>query len=124
MKVYLAGPMRGYAHFNFPAFHAAAKWLRDQGYEVFSPAEKDLEREGSDFQDNNPEGSLEKATKQGFSLRAALGEDLAFICANAEGIAMLPGWEQSAGASAEMATAVALDLTRIFVPKHVIAEAV
>ncbi len=40
-KVYLAGPMRGLPLFNFPAFADAAAKLRAQGYDVFSPAERD-----------------------------------------------------------------------------------
>jgi Domain of unknown function (DUF4406) len=32
IKVYLAGPMTGVPEFNFPAFHAAAAKLREEGY--------------------------------------------------------------------------------------------
>ena len=41
MKIYIAGPMRSYPAFNFPAFHAAAKDLRERGHAVWSPAEND-----------------------------------------------------------------------------------
>jgi hypothetical protein len=107
MKVYLAGPMRGIPEFNFPAFHAAAKILREDGHVVFNPAEKDNERHGTDISKNNPTGDESvAASNYGFSLREALGMDLAWICAEAEGIALLPGWENSKGAIAEKATAV------------------
>lgn len=41
MRLYLAGPMSGLPGFNFPAFHAAAKVLREAGYIIISPAETD-----------------------------------------------------------------------------------
>jgi hypothetical protein len=112
MKLYLAGPMRGYPEFNFPAFHGAAAALRSQGHEVFSPAERDIARHGGvDISKGNSAGDEKVAAAQhGFNLRIALGEDLAWICAEAEGIVMLPGWEKSKGATAEHATAVALGL--------------
>jgi hypothetical protein len=111
MKVYIAGPMRGVAHFNFPAFRAAAARLRAQGHDVFSPAEKDNERHGADICEGNLAGDEEKAARDhGFSLREALGVDLAWICAEAEAIALLPGWERSKGATAERAAAIALGL--------------
>lgn len=111
MKIYLAGPMRGYPEFNFPAFHAAAKMLRNEGHEVFSPAERDTERHGTDISKGNITGSVAEAEKtHGFSLRVALGEDLAWICGEAEGIALLPGWEASSGANAEWSTCKALGL--------------
>lgn len=111
MKIYLAGPMRGIAEFNFPAFHEAAERLRSHGHEVFSPAEKDNERHGTDISKGNLTGSEENASAQhGFNLREALGMDMAYITAHAEAIALLPGWEFSKGANAEKATADALGL--------------
>lgn len=107
MKIYLAGPMSGYPEFNFPTFHAAAALLRADGHEVFSPAENDIAKIG-DFSKNNPTGDVKAANAAGFSLRHALADDTKFICLEAEGIAMLPGWEKSLGARAEHALAVAL----------------
>ena len=110
MKIYLAGPMRGIPNFNFPAFHHAAEILRLGGHEVFSPAEHDIKTNGPEI-GNNPTGSEEIATKKcGFSIREALGADTAWICAHAECVALLPGWENSKGANAEKALAEALGL--------------
>ncbi len=103
--------MRGIKNFNFPAFHAAARDLRAQDHEVFSPAERDMERHGTDISKGNDTGSEAEAEKtHGFSLRVALGEDLAWICAHAEGLALLPDWRNSKGACAERAVALALGL--------------
>jgi hypothetical protein len=102
--------MRGYPEFNFPAFHAAAAQLRAEGHEVFSPAERDIERDGKDWGAEVPDGNLATAQAQGFNLRTALGDDLAYICAHADAVALLPGWENSLGAKAEHATAIALGL--------------
>lgn len=112
MKVYLAGPMRGYPEFNFPAFNSATTFLRDNvGWEVFSPAEKDNEVHGKDISKGNATGDEAIATKEhGFDLRRALGDDTAWICANADGVVMLPEWEKSRGAQAEVALAKALGL--------------
>lgn len=112
MKIYLAGPMRGIPEFNFPAFHAAAAKLRAQGHGVFSPAEKDIERAGGvDVSKGNHTGCPEQAAREhGLTIRIALADDLQFICNEAEGIALLPGWRNSKGATAEHAVAVALGL--------------
>ena len=114
-KVYLAGPMRGYPEFNFPAFHAAARMLREAGHHVFSPAEKDIERHGKDISADNATGDVKEATeKHGFSLRDALHDDMVWICKHATAIALLPGWENSNGANAEHALAKALGLHFIY----------
>lgn len=107
MKVYLAGPMRGYADFNFPAFHAATDRLRELGYEVFSPAERDV---NTGFDPTGMKGHQDELGPAGFNLREALGADLAYICKHADAVVVLPGWEKSNGANAEVATAFALGL--------------
>lgn len=92
-RLYLAGPMTGYPESNYPAFHKAAKSLRAGGYFVFNPAEA------------TPE-TKHDAT----AYRQCLSVDLAWICAHADGIAVLPGWEASKGACAEVALARAIGI--------------
>ena len=106
MRVHLAGPMKYQPEFNFPAFIDGAEVLRKAGHEVFSPAEHDKEM-GLD-----PTGmtGYECLSELGFSLRVALGADLEWITGKAEAVVLLPGWEDSAGAKAEIATANALGL--------------
>lgn len=117
MKIYIAGPMRGIAFFNFPAFNKAAAYLRERGHTVFNPAERDNERHGVDISSGNTAGCELLAAKQhGFNLREALHDDLTFICREADAIALLPGWEKSKGANAEYATAIALGLEIIHLP--------
>lgn len=119
LKIYLAGPMQGYPEFNFPAFHDAARKLRFFGHEVFSPAEKDIERHGGvDISKGNATGDVTAAvTTHAFSLRDALGDDMEWICKHATAIAMLPGWEASKGAKAEHALAHALGHEIIYLAK-------
>lgn len=117
MIIYLAGPMRGYPSFNFPAFDFAAGKLRTEGHQVFSPAERDRTIHGAALEDN-PTGDEQLAiAKVGFSLREALGADMVFITQTANAIALLPGWEKSSGATAELATAKALGHTQIILGK-------
>ena len=106
MRLYLAGPMRGIIYNNFPAFDREATVLRSFGHEVFNPAERDRAEYGVDIEIWNEE----QAKANGFSIRDALKADLSWICDNAEGIAMLPGWEKSTGATTEWALAIALGL--------------
>ena len=42
-KIYLAGPMTGYENNNYDKFMAKATELSNQGWDVFNPAEMDLE---------------------------------------------------------------------------------
>lgn len=89
MKLYLAGPMRGYKDYNFPAFHEAAAKLRDMGHEVWSPAERD-EEDGFD-------ASKDEAKP----LRYYMLFDLPAVL-QSDAVAVLPGWEQSTGAKLEV----------------------
>ena len=92
MKVYVAGPMRGYADFNFPEFHRVAHMLREVGHEVFNPA-------------THSEQADDKAR-----LRKWMAQDLTWICLHADAIALLDGWPESKGSCAERAAALALGL--------------
>ena len=95
-RIYIAGPMQGKPLYNFPLFDAAAKQFADFGYDVVSPAELDR-RAGFDPAKGDvvtPE-FLEQARKR--DLEALL---------TCDGIAMLPGWEESKGARAEHAVAL------------------
>lgn len=113
MKVYIAGPMRGIPQFNFPAFFAAERQLLARGYEVFNPAREDIVAHGKDISFGNDTGCERQAAQEhGFNLRVALSRDLQFICL-ADIIALLPGWEHSKGAKAELAVARALGLEEI-----------
>lgn len=100
MKIYLAGPMRGLPLYNFPAFESHAAALRASGHEVFSPAERDIAL-GFD-----PSRSIEE---QGFDLTMAWRWNLEAILA-CEAIALMPGHEQSQGATLERLNAEALGL--------------
>ena len=104
---YIAGPMRGYPEFNFPAFYRAADYLRARGHFVFNPAERDA-KEG--FDPTGFRGDTAELEAVKFDLRAALLADMTFICQEATHIWMLPGWNKSSGATAERALGLALGL--------------
>ena len=99
MKVYLAGPMRGYAELNFPAFDRATSYLRSHGHDVFSPADNDREK-GYDIK-----GGIDV-------MRNCIMDDLTYIAREAQAIALLPGWEKSKGVAAEVALADFLGLIK------------
>lgn len=101
MKVYCAAPMRGYPQGNHPVINAAVRQLREAGHEVFSPAEQDL-RTGKDPADHDAFGN------DPAYLRKALAEDLAWVTGQADAVVVLPGWERSKGAQAEVHAAIAV----------------
>lgn len=105
---YVAGPMRGYPEFNFPAFDLTTYWLRWMGHTVFNPAERDIK---NGFDPTGLKGTMEELAELNFDLREALAADMAFICEHATHIYMLPGWSKSPGATAERALGLALGLT-------------
>lgn len=113
---YIAGPMRRIAEFNFPAFFAAEERLKAEGAEVgLNPARYDAVELKFPWQGTTGHEDL---SAMGFDLRHSLGQDLAYICGKAAWVCVLPGWERSSGASAEVATARALGLPVVeFEPK-------
>lgn len=111
LKVYCAGPMRGYYEFNFPAFKAAAARLRAEGHEVFSPAERD---EMYGFYPAGMKGTMEELATANFSLREAIAEDVNFILLEADAIYLLKGWSKSSGANLELQAAKFVGLSVLF----------
>jgi hypothetical protein len=109
-RVYLAGPMRGIPHFNAPAFDQAAADLRELGYEVCNPLDRDRRYHGRHVTDSATGDVDEAARTTGFNLRDALAWDMTWIAQQADAIAVLPGWENSRGARAEVALAHALGI--------------
>lgn len=101
MRLYVAGPMRGYEQYNFPAFHEATAQLREAGYEVVSPAEMDLEL---GFDPN----STAEFTEADYA--AAMRRDIETLL-TVDGVALLHGWRKSKGANVEHDVARALGLT-------------
>jgi hypothetical protein len=88
--IYLAGPMKGYPEKNFPIFMMVAEWLRSLGHRVYNPAESEsafIQLDGT------------------FDLRRAFGSYSTFISLEADTIVLLPGWENSMGAKAELGLA-------------------
>ena len=102
MKLYLTGPMRGYPKFNFPAFDLYAAKLREQDHEVISPAEMDRDA-GFDETKDDPGPH---------DFREFMKRDCNAIC-ECEGIALMPGWENSSGVKVEITLARFLGLTEI-----------
>ena len=110
MILYLAGPMSGHRHFNFPAFERCAYELRRRGFEVISPHEEDdpevqaaaWRSETGDFADL-PDG------KVGSDLRATVVANTMDVT-RSQGLALLPGWSKSNGARHEVEIATRLHL--------------
>lgn len=92
MRIYIAGPMTGLPDLNFPAFHAEAKKLRDLGHDVVNPAEL------------NPDPTMPWAE--------CMRRDIAALV-TCDTIILLPGWQQSMGASLEQHIAKQLSMVQI-----------
>jgi len=88
MRVYLSGPMSGLPKHNYPAFMLWAKRLRKAGYQVVNPAELD---------DGTP-----------LSWVQCLKRDITKLL-NCTGVATMPGWTKSKGASLEVHISKELD---------------
>jgi hypothetical protein len=107
--LYIAGPMRGIAWFNYPMFDRVAKELRDAGNEVISPADEDRREDGFDPYANPSHANPDACTFPhemdfGKTVRRCL--DAVLRC---DEIVLLPGWENSNGAVAELTLAMWLN---------------
>lgn len=99
--VYLGGPMSGVPDYNFPHFREAAENLRSKDIRVISPAELDEER-GIKPDPNGMALSTDEWA-------VVMLDDLARIV-HVDAVVVLPGWENSKGASIEVQWARALSI--------------
>lgn len=102
---YIAGPMSGYPEFNFPAFYEAEEALKEAGWIVHNPANK--EDEAQFDSSTYAEGDTAQAIKKGFDFKKVYAWDVEKVIAS-DAILMLPGWEGSPGARGEHAVACAI----------------
>lgn len=87
VRIYLAGPMRGYPDYNRPVFRQAADRLRQLGFEVYCPDE--------DAYDGSWAAPAHyDAMRRNFT-----------VLLDCDALVVLPGWERSRGAKAEIEVA-------------------
>ncbi len=98
MKIYLAGPMRGHDNYNFEAFFVAEALLEMRGHKVINPARLDIEDGKAAW--SPTEGRINAAPD--FTIQDALRRDILAMAESCEAIVLLPGWEKSKGAKAEL----------------------
>lgn len=100
-RVYIAGPMTGYADLNFPAFNAKAAKLRALGYVVINPAE---------INDENPADALTMTSEElAAHWQKCMRADITALL-TCDRIVMLDGWTRSRGATLEHHVAKALGM--------------
>ncbi len=107
--LYIAGPMRGIAWFNYPLFDRVAKELREAGNEVISPADEDRKHDGFDPYANPAHAHPDACTfpkTMDFAKTVRRCLDAVLRC---DEIVLLPGWENSNGAVAELTLAMWLN---------------
>ncbi|MFY8042016.1 MAG: DUF4406 domain-containing protein [Rhodoferax sp.] len=87
--LYLAGPMTGLPEYNYPLFNSTTQRMRSAGFTVVNPAENGLP------------ASAPWAAHMRRDLHSML---------DCQGVALLPGWEESKGARLEVDIARALGM--------------
>jgi hypothetical protein len=107
MRLYIAGPMRAVPYYNFPCFDAAADDLRAQGHEVVSPTDIDRAH-GFDAMTLPPDSDW-NAFPPGLTFEIVMKRDLEAV-RTCEGLALLPGWQNSVGTNMELDEARRLGL--------------
>jgi hypothetical protein len=91
---YIAGPMSGYPEYNFPAFIEAANWLNEQGfYNIENPVVN-----------GTADGAKPGEKTWVFYMKRGIEQ-----LVRAQAIMLLPGWEDSKGATTEARLAEVLE---------------
>lgn len=104
-EVYIAGPMRGLADYNFPAFYQAEAMLDLWGFKVHNPARMDIRAAKAGF--NRATQTVIPDTT--FKIEEVLRRDFDAI-KQCDAVIVLPGWEKSSGAQRELAFAQSIGI--------------
>lgn len=104
-RVYIAGPMTGYAYSNYAAFYDAYNLLSEEGYSVASPAHSPF---GKRLNPPVPGYEDDYRTCLRYGIETLLGCDLIFL---------LPGWEDSRGARLEKTIADAMGIKELTITR-------
>lgn len=102
--IYIAGPMTGLPGYNHKAFDDAAAFYRSQGWYATNPIDLDLKFDGVDIRSlpiNHDWDSMPATMNRDDIIR----RDFEAVMAS-DAIALLPGWQESTGANAELRLAV------------------
>lgn len=100
-RIYISGPMTGIPEYNYPAFDRAAIVISEHGYAPVNPAEISRVLE-CEFAEMN-------LTPNRFDY---LRRDIAELV-KCNGIFMLPGWQDSEGATLEHMVALACGIEEV-----------
>ena len=102
-RCYISGPMEGLPEDNHPAFFAAERQLKRDGWEVINPALLDKIDE--------PPNGMSRAQSRRFFMDRDLNLIISEMWAEfGDTIFTLPGWTQSPGALAEVALGLSLGM--------------
>lgn len=103
-RAYIAGPMRGYPKYNFPAFLEADEKVRRRGFETLNPAVIEIEQGLDPIK--RPEEAEERVSQfTSEDWMEVILRDLGCILTlnpKTDALFVLPGWEKSTGALAEV----------------------
>jgi hypothetical protein len=94
VRLYVAGPMTGIPQNNYPEFFNVERYLRDRGYDILNPARIDQLYNQS-----------LAPRPWNWYMRKAI-----HMLVSCDGVATLPGWRQSRGASLEVDVARRLEM--------------
>lgn len=103
LKFYVAGGMRGYKENNFPAFDSACATIRNLGHIAIGPQEFDRLC-------GFTEAYMREHDVTDADIRRFMARDLLLIIHEADAICVLPAWNRSKGAVAEVALGLTIRL--------------
>lgn len=88
---YIAGPMRGYKHYNFDAFDAAKEEVRKLGYIPLSPPDLDRAHEG--WGKYPPKNFIARPRMTFQCIRRDIIAILEMVPSRGDAIYMMKGWD-------------------------------